>query len=82
MKRFALAIALACVLSASALAGDIATPGAPSPGEILTPPGDTQTPPGQTETPPGNTQGPGIAGSTQGPSLLETVILTIITLPR
>ena len=68
MKRFALAIALACALSGSALAGDIATPGAPSPGEILTPRGETQ--------------GPGIVGSTQGPSLLETVILTIITLPR
>ena len=61
MKRFALAIALACVLSGSALAGDIATPGAPAPG---------------------NTQGPTAAGNTQGPGLLETVILTIITLPR
>jgi len=34
MKRFALAIALACVLSGSALAGDIATPGAPAPGDM------------------------------------------------
>ena len=33
MKRFALAIALACALSGSALAGDIATPGAPAPGD-------------------------------------------------
>lgn len=73
MKRFALAIALACVLSGSALARDIATPGAPAPGETQTPPGETHTPPGQTETPP---------GETQGPNLLETVILTILTWPR
>jgi len=69
MKRFALAIALACVLSVSALAGETSSP----PGETHTPPGDTQTPPGHTETPPGDTQ---------GPSLLTTVILTIITWPR
>lgn len=31
MKRFVMAIALACVLSVSALAGDIHTTGAPSP---------------------------------------------------
>jgi opacity protein-like surface antigen len=31
MKRFALAIALACVLSGSALAGDVHTTGAPEP---------------------------------------------------
>ena len=61
MKRFALAIALACVLSGSALAGDIATPGIASPV------------PGETHSPPGETQGPG---------LLETLILAIITLPR
>ena len=33
MKRFALAIALACVLSGSALAGEVHTPGAPAPGD-------------------------------------------------
>ena len=38
MKRFALAIALACVLSGSALAGEIHSGGdAPAPGEIHTP---------------------------------------------
>lgn len=37
MKRFVLAIALACVLSGSALAGDVQTPGAPAPPP---PPGD------------------------------------------
>jgi hypothetical protein len=33
MKRFALVIALACVLSGSALAGDIHTADAPAPGD-------------------------------------------------
>ena len=50
MKRFALAIALACVLSGSTLAGDVSSPGAA--------PGDTQTPPGEILTPPGETSGP------------------------
>jgi hypothetical protein len=39
MKRFAMAIALACVLSVSALAGDIHSVGAPSPADPP-PPGD------------------------------------------
>jgi len=79
MKRFALAIGLACVLSGSVLAGDVLTPGY-TPGA----PGITETPPvsGQTNTPPGNTQGPTAPGETQGPNILATVILTIITLPR
>lgn len=34
MKRFALAIALACILSGSALAGDVHTTGGPEPGDI------------------------------------------------
>ena len=34
MKRFALAIALACVLSVSALAGDGHTVDAPAPGDM------------------------------------------------
>jgi hypothetical protein len=34
MKRFALAIALACVLSGSALAGDVHSTGAPEPGDM------------------------------------------------
>ena len=38
MKRFALAIALACVLSGSAFAGDSHTGGAPAPGETSGPP--------------------------------------------
>lgn len=39
MKRFVLAIALACALSGAAFAGDIHTAGAPEPV-----PGDTQGP--------------------------------------
>jgi len=38
MKRFALAIALACVLSGSALGGDSHSTGSPTPGEIPTVP--------------------------------------------
>ena len=38
MKRFVLAVALACVLSGSALAGDVHTTGAPEPA-----PGDSHT---------------------------------------
>lgn len=34
MKRFVFAIALACALSGTALAGEIHTTGAPAPGEI------------------------------------------------
>ena len=34
MKRFALAIALACALSSSVLAGDVHSTGAPTPGEV------------------------------------------------
>ena len=36
MKRFALAIALACVLSGSALAGDVHSVGAPAPAPAPT----------------------------------------------
>ena len=34
MKRFVMALALACVLSGTALAGDIPSTGAPAPGDI------------------------------------------------
>ncbi|HEY6230937.1 MAG TPA: hypothetical protein VIW64_06730 [Pyrinomonadaceae bacterium] len=36
MNRFALAIALSCVLTVTALAGEIHSTGAPEPGEIHT----------------------------------------------
>ena len=67
MKRFALAIALACVLSGSVLAGDSHTAGAPAPA-----PGDIYTT-GAPERAPGETHGSGIAA---------TVILTILSLVR
>lgn len=51
MKRFLLAITLACALCGTALAGNIPTGGAPSPE-------NTQTP----------------------PSVVDTIILTIISL--
>jgi hypothetical protein len=54
MKRFMLTVALTCVLSVSALAGEMPTMGITSPAP----------------------------GNTQGPTLLQTVILAIITLPR
>ncbi len=48
MKRFALAVALACALSGSAFAGDGHTVGAPAPGEIpMTEPGQIPTLPGE-----------------------------------
>jgi hypothetical protein len=53
MKRFVIAIALACALSGTVLAGNIPTGGAPSP-----------------------------SGETQTPSVVATIILTIISLTR
>ena len=49
MKRFLTAIALCCILSASALAGDVPSVGAPSPSSepaitATSDPGDIQTP--------------------------------------
>jgi hypothetical protein len=68
MKRFAMALALMCVLSPSIFAGNMPTVGVVDPP----PPGETSAPPGETQTPP---------GETQGPSLLTTILLTIITWP-
>jgi opacity protein-like surface antigen len=47
MKRFLLAITLACALAVSAMAGDIHTVGAPAPGDMGDPPapGDMNEPP-------------------------------------
>lgn len=36
MRRFVIAVALACAISSTAFAGDIHTAGAPAPGEIST----------------------------------------------
>jgi len=51
MKRFLAAMALGCVLSASALAGDVTTSGllAPQPGDVPTS-GVASLPPATTET--------------------------------
>jgi len=75
MKRFAMALALMCALSTSIFAGDMPTVGAVGqpPGETQTPPGEMSSPPGQMETAP---------GETQGPSILTTILLTILTWPR
>ncbi len=75
MKRFLIAIALACVLSASTMAGDLPTGGSPSPA----PTGTTQT---TTATSPGELPTSGVAspnGETET-SVITSVILTILSL--
>jgi hypothetical protein len=69
MKRFAMIIALTCVLSGTALAGDIPSSGAPAPGDI----------------PSSGAPSPARAGdvpSTGAPSPIVTMILTILSLVR
>ena len=66
MKRFALAVALACVLSGTALAGDAHSTGAPA-----TAPGDSST-----------AGAPAPAPTTQSSSIVATVILTILSIVR
>jgi hypothetical protein len=66
MKRFVLAVTMACALSGSALAGDIHSTGAPAPA-----PGDIHT-----------TGAPAPAPTTQSSSVNATVILTILSLVR
>ncbi|MEK6278718.1 MAG: hypothetical protein AABN95_00025 [Acidobacteriota bacterium] len=76
MKRFLGAIALACVFSVSALAGDVPTAGITSPQ-----PGDVPTA-GITSPQPGDVPTGGIAstsGETES-SLTTTVLLTILGL--
>jgi len=61
MKRFVLTVVLTCVLSVSALAGEMPTCGVatttPPPAVMTADPGETQTPPGETSAPPGEIQG-------------------------
>lgn len=74
MKRFLAAMALACVLSVSALAGDLPTSGVPSPA----PNGPIET----TATAPGDLPTGGVAspsGETET-SVGSMVLLTIINL--
>ena len=66
MKRIVLAVALACALSGSALAGDIHDTGAPAPA-----PGDAHSTGAPTPTP-----------KTQSSSLVATVILAILSFVR
>ena len=66
MKRFVLAIALACALSGTALAGDFPSTGAPAPA-----PGDIPS-----------TGAPATNGITQCPGIATTVILAILRLVR
>lgn len=80
MKRFMLAVATTCILSVSALAGEMPTMGvvAPTPDPVVatTTPGDMPT----TGTAP---SAPLDFADTQNPStLLTTIILAIITWPR
>lgn len=74
MKRFMLPAALTCVLSVSALAGEMPTSGAASSmsAPTVTAPGEMPTA-GVKATAPGEIQSP--------PSLLETLIFAIITWP-
>ena len=68
MKRFALAVALACVLSGTALAGDSHTTGAPAPAPA---PGDVHT-----------TGAPSPAPSKESSSVAATLILAILSFVR
>jgi hypothetical protein len=69
MKRFVMALALACVISGTALAGDVPSTGAPAPGDI----------------PSSGAPSPARAGyipSTGAPSPMVTLILTVLSLVR
>lgn len=69
MKRFVMALALACVISGTALAGDVPSTGAPAPGDV----------------PSTGAPSPARAGyipSTGAASPIVTVILTILSLVR
>ena len=68
LRQTCAASVLSLLLAVSALAGQI-----PSGGVVAPPP-----PPGVPQGPPAETQA---AGDTQGPSLLETILVTIITWP-
>lgn len=73
MKRFLGAVALACVFSVSALAGDVPTSGSPAPT------GTTQT---TTATSPGELPTGGVASPNgeRKTSVITSVILTILSL--
>lgn len=78
MKRLLIALALACVLFGTALAGEMPGVGSSVVGEV----GATST--GETNTPPVPGEMPGVGSATSStsntnPSLVTTTLLTIIT---
>ena len=75
MKRFMLTVALTCVLSVSALAGEMPT----VPVATTTPASATTTALGEMPTVPCP---PPTTAQMQGSGILATIILTIISLPR
>jgi len=82
MKRLLIAIALVSVLSVTALAGDMPGVGSSVVGDMPTT-GATST--GETNSPPVPGEMPGVGAATSSttntnPSLVTTVLLTIITL--
>ncbi len=79
MKRLLIALTLACVLSGTALAGEMPTVGSSVVGEMPTV-GATST--GETNSPPVPGEMPGVGSATSGttdPSLVTAVLLTLIT---
>jgi len=82
MKRLLIAFTLACVLSSTALAGEMPGVGSSVVGDMPTT-GATST--GETNSPPVPGEMPGVGSATSStsntnPSLVTTVLLTIITL--
>lgn len=69
MKRLGIALILTCILSVSALAGDVPTVGAPS--VPTQPPGDISTPGVSSSAPSAGTQ-----------SIGTTILLTVLSLIR
>jgi hypothetical protein len=76
MKRFMLTVAMTCVLSVSALAGEMPTCGVVS--NLLPPATTSTTIPGEMPTT-GETQNE--PGNTQEPGILVTIIVGLITWP-
>jgi hypothetical protein len=79
MKRMLIALTLACVLSGTALAGEMPGVGSSVVGEM-----PTVESTGETSTPPVPGEMPGVGSATSSttnadPSLVTTVLLTIIT---
>ena len=81
MKRLLIALTLACVLSGTALAGEMPGVGSSVVGDV---PITGSTSPGETHSPPIPGEMPGVGSATSSTintnaSLVTTVLLTIIT---